>query len=400
MTSNNSTLPDTPEEVKFQTGRVIPVITGHFVHDLYASAVPPLLPLIIEKLSLSLTQAGFLNVFLQVPGILNPLFGYLSDKASMRYLLAFAPAITASAISLMGLAPNYYSLAFLLFIAGISSATFHAPAPAMVARSSGRKVGLGMSLFMAAGDMAFALGPLFAVWAVTSWTLEGIWRIMVLGWVTTIYLFLHLSKVETPNIKPGNLQMLLPYLGSVFLPVAIFNLLRFPLLEGLSTFLPTYMITRGASLWMAGGSLTIIMSAGVLGVLSVGTVSDRLGRKPVLIVIAVMTFILTILFLYTRGWVSIVALFLLGFFFNSNVPVILALVQENFPQNRATANGIYMATNFFLRPIGTLIIGFLGDNFGLEKAIFWGAVISILSIGPILRLPDRSHEPDSAPAVT
>ena len=396
MTNETTLLPETPDELKFQTGNVIPVISGHFVHDLYISAVPPLLPLIIEKLSLSLTQAGLLNAFLQVPGILNPLFGYLADKAGLRILLALAPAVTASAISLIGLAPNYYSLAALLFITGISSAAFHAPGPAIIARASGRKMGLGMSLFMASGDLAFAIGPLLVVWAVTIWSLEGIWRIVVLGWVTTVYLLFKLPKGTSSSIKPGSLRLLLPYLGSVFVPVVFLNLFRFPLYEGLSTFLPTFMISRGADLWLAGGSLTIIMTAGTIGVLSIGPISDRFGRKPVLIAVALMTFALTLLFLYTSGWVSVVVLFLLGLFFNSNIPVLLALVQEHFPQNRAMANGIFMASTFVLRPIGTLIVGFLGDQFGLEKAILWGALFSLLTIVPILKLPDHPPEMDSS----
>ncbi len=398
MTSEQTTLPESPNPTKFQAGHIAPVISGHFVHDIYSSAVPPLLPLIIEKLSLSLTQAGLLNAFLQVPGILNLLFGYLADKASLRYLLALAPAITATAISLIGAASNYFSLAVLLLVAGISSAAFHAPAPAMVAKASGRKVGLGMSLFMAAGDLAYAVGPLIAVWAVTTWTLEGIWRIMVLGWAISVYLFLRLSKANPSTTRPGDLKALLPYLGRVFFPIILLNLLRFPLIEGLSTFLPTYMISRGANLWLAGGSMTIIMTAGVIGVLSIGAVSDRLGRKPVLIGVAVITAILTILFISTRGWISTVLLFLLGLFFNSNIPVMLALVQEHFPQNRAMANGLYMATNFVLRPTGTLIIGFLGDRLGLERAIFWGAIISLLMILPILKLPDSAPEEANVPA--
>ena len=85
------------------------------------------------------------------------------------------------------------------------------------------------------------------------------------------------------------------------------------------------------------------------------------------------------------------ALFALGFFAMSTTPVLLAMVQEQFPKNRATANGILMATNFVLRPIGTIMVGWMGDRLGLQQAILWGAIFSLLSILPILKLPDKPN---------
>ena len=43
----------------FQTGKILALSVAHFVHDAYTSFLAPLLPLLIDKLSMSLTQAGF-----------------------------------------------------------------------------------------------------------------------------------------------------------------------------------------------------------------------------------------------------------------------------------------------------------------------------------------------------
>lgn len=388
MTTQTTPYSSTIESSEFQTGQVVPVIAAHLTHDIYTSSVPPMLPLLIEKLSLSLTQAGLLSAMLQLPGILNPFFGYIADRVTIRYFVIFAPAVTGTAVSLIGIAPNFFAVAILLLVAGASNASFHAPAPAMISRVAGRKLGLGMGLFMAAGELASAIGPLIAVWAVSTWTLEGFWRLIVLGWTASLLLYLRMRSVPARPEKPGSFRALVPALTTLFLPLALYNLLRFPLLEGLTTFLPTYMTRTGAGLWLAGGSLTIIMVAAVGGVLTVGPLSDRFGRKPVLVVASLASFVLTVIFLNTSGWLAAATLFLLGFFIMSSTPVMMAIVQEQFPQNRATANGLYMTGMFVLRPVGTLLIGFLGDTFGLEKAIFWGAVISLLAIPFALKLPD------------
>jgi hypothetical protein len=44
-------------DLDFQTGKILALSIGHFIHDVYSSFLAPLLPLLIEKLSMSLTQA-------------------------------------------------------------------------------------------------------------------------------------------------------------------------------------------------------------------------------------------------------------------------------------------------------------------------------------------------------
>ncbi len=61
MTAETTPLIKPSETTQFQSGQIIPVITAHLIHDIYTASVAPLLPLIIEKLSLTLTEAGLLN---------------------------------------------------------------------------------------------------------------------------------------------------------------------------------------------------------------------------------------------------------------------------------------------------------------------------------------------------
>ena len=53
-----------PEESEFRTERILTIAGGHFIHDTYTAFLAPLLPKLIDNLSLSLTQAGSLSVFL------------------------------------------------------------------------------------------------------------------------------------------------------------------------------------------------------------------------------------------------------------------------------------------------------------------------------------------------
>ncbi len=167
-TSSSFTESAQPVRNRFQADQVAAIAAGHFTHDTYSAFLAPLLPLIQRQLELSYALAGGLAIFTQLPSLLNPFIGYLADRVSVRYFVIFAPAITATIFSSIGLAPTYLILALLLFAGGLSIAAFHAPAPAMIGKVSGPRVGAGMSVFMASGELARAIGPIVAVAGVTA----------------------------------------------------------------------------------------------------------------------------------------------------------------------------------------------------------------------------------------
>jgi len=389
MASDSLPLDSTAPTEKFQIDQAAPVLAGHFVHDTYAAMTPTLLPVLMEKLALNLTGAGSLSAVMQLPGLLNPLIGYMADKVSVRYFIILAPALTATLVSLIGLAPGYWTVVILLFAAGVSTAMFHAPAPAVVARASGRKVGLGMSMFMATGELGYALGPLLAVWAVTNWTLEGLWRLMFLGWAVSLWLFWQLNRIKAPMQKPGSLKAILPGVWRGFVPIIFFNLFRNPLTEALTTCLPTYMNQQGASLWIAGSSLAVVELSGVPGALLMGMYSDRLGRKRMLSIAVIAAAVLMLIFLRVDGWLQGLLLVALGFSTFATMPVIQAIVQEQFPNNRAVANGLFMMVTFALRPVATFMLGMLGDWLGLPAAYLIAALASLLMLPAVWALPNN-----------
>ena len=124
-----------------------------------------------------------------------------------------------------------------------------------------------------------------------------------------------------------------------------------------------------------------------------GWISDRVGRKQVLIVTSLASSVLALIFINVSGWLAVVALLALGFFsLSSSMPVFLAMAQEYFPKNRAMANSLVMMIVFVLRPLGTLAVGYMGDHLGLQTAFFWGALVYLLTIPAILALPGKGRQ--------
>jgi MFS family permease len=99
--------------------------------------------------------------------------------------------------------------------------------------------------------------------------------------------------------------------------------------------------------------------------------------------------LLMLLFLGAVGWTRLVILLGLGFTGPATRAVVMALVQESCPDNRALANGIYLALAFVTESGSAVVVGLLGDLLGLRSAFTISAAVLLLGLPFISLLPGR-----------
>lgn len=374
----------------FQTGNVITTGTVHAVHDTYTAFLPALLPVFITNLGLSRAEAGMLTVFTQAPSLTQPFIGHLSDRMNLNYWVMLAPALSAILMSMLGIIHGYFWLAVLLTLAGCSSAMLHAIGPVLTGRFAGPNLGRGMSIWMLGGELGRTLGPIVIVTALAHMSIRGLPWLSIVGIVASVMLFLRFRDLPEPSASSGETvpwRTALAKMGYFMIPLIGIITVRAFLISGLTTYLPTFLTDEGESLWFAGASLTILQAAGAAGAYISGSISDYLGRRKVLFILMTAAPILTFLFLNSDGWVRLPLLLGLGFTVISTTPVVMAMVQETFPDNRALANGVYMSLSFAIRSAAVLIVGIIGDRFGLGRAIGISGVIMACGILFIFLLP-------------
>ena len=371
---------------RFHTGQILTIVSGHFTHDSFSAFYAPLIPYLRDKLSLSYSQVGLLGLFYQMPGLLNPFIGLLADKISLRYFVIFAPAITGTLMSSLGLAPSFLALVFILLATGVSIASFHSPAPAMIAEIAGNRVGTGMGFFMAGGELGRTVGPIILAYAIQYFGLGGIWRLAFIGWLVSLILFFRLNKIEA-RAKPKGF---LPWAKAreIFPMLAIIIIGRTFVRGSLSTFLPTFLVdVFHSSEKFAALSLSILEAAGVIGVLLIGHLSDRLGRRLLLLVLLTISPIALYLFANSGGNFLVPYLVVMGFSSLAVMPIFLAVVQEQFSENRALANGSFLALNFISSAVGLWVYGHVADAIGLQSTYILAAFIGILTVPAVFFLP-------------
>ena len=385
---------DQDQNKKFQSGNVLTISLAHLVHDVYSSFLAPVLPLLIDKFSISYSLVGVLSLFQRLPSLLSPLLGLMADKIAMRYLVISSPAITAVSMSLIGVAPSYTVLCILLLVMGISSMMFHVPSPVMIKKISGTKIGKGMSCYMFGGEIARTVGPLIILGAVSLWGLEGTYKLIPFGVIATMILYFRFRKIKiSKDIKKsdqwaGIKSTLIKYLG-FFIILIGFTFFRSIMKSALTVFLPTFMIFKGESLWMGGISLSILELAGAIGTLFAGTISDKIGRKNSLLIISIVTPVLMLLFAISGKYFALPLLIMLGFFIFSSTPIILALIQDLASERPAFLNGIYVTISFLMGGLSVIIVGVLSDWLGLELTFKIAGVLSIGAVPFVLMLTGK-----------
>lgn len=377
----------------FQTAKVLTLSGGHFTHDLYSAFLPPLLPLLVENLSLSMTLAGFLTVVFRIPSLANPFMGLYIDRINLRLLFVFGPLLTAVCMVFLGAAPNYFVLCLLMFAGGISSAVLHVSGPVLIAQASGVQLGKGMSAWMVAGELARTLGPLFCVGAVTYFGINRMWPSVFVAVVVTIFLFRFCRNMTTKSeVKEKSWHSAWISLRPVVLPLGGLLFARAFILNGLSNYLPVYMVNRGSTILIGGAALTLLELSGTVGTFFGGVSSDNWGRKPILLWSLAVSPFLLLLFVLSSGIVGTFLLFLLGLTTFTCSPVLLALVQDFSDGHRGAANGIYMGLNFVITALVLLLMGWLADNIGFQKAFLVSAVLAFLAMPCGFLLPWKRIE--------
>ncbi|MDH4011829.1 MAG: MFS transporter, partial [Desulfobacterales bacterium] len=129
----------------------------HFIGDFYNAFIIPLLPLFIDKFSLTLAQAGLVTGLSRFMAfVVQPPVGYIADRHPSRFFALGGPLLVVVFIPLTGITPNFWMLVLCVCLGSIGSSMFHPTAAGMVEPYAGRHFGMAMSIFGTGGTLAFA----------------------------------------------------------------------------------------------------------------------------------------------------------------------------------------------------------------------------------------------------
>jgi len=397
--------PGTPEaepRAHFQRRNVLLLSGAHLAHDTYPAFLGVMLPLLIDELHISLAVAGLLASGLQWTTSLQPFLGHLADRTDTRTWVILTPAITATCMSLIGIASTTTAVMALLLLTGLSHAAFHPAGGALATRVSGNEWGKGTSYFMTGGEIGRVVGPVFiaAVLALGGLRLSPI--AVIPGLIVSIVLYRtlrHQPSLGGPGKQRAQIRQALGVArrSIVILGTAMF--LRAFGNVAIFVYYPTFTTQRGSSLLLAGLALTVYEIGAVIGSFWGGILSDRFGRAR-LMLLGLLIAGPSLVFAIVLGPTPIGLLLLLvgGFGWLSSNSIEVVTMQELLPGNRSTAVGITYFVKAAGAIVGTIVIGFAGQAFGLRATLIAAVALSMLAAPFLLAVTDPARNGGASPA--
>src|SRR5256714_1770563 len=162
---------------------------GHLTVDSYVGVIPVLYPVLIGRFDLNLATVGLISLaYTGTAAISQPLFGVIADRYGTRFT-GFSLAWTAITFALVGFVPSFPLLVVLACASGLGSGAFH-PFGALDVRAllPNRSRSAGMSIYVTAGTVVVAIGPLIGIGLFTWFGLHGTGLLVIPGIAARAYL--------------------------------------------------------------------------------------------------------------------------------------------------------------------------------------------------------------------
>lgn len=368
---------------KLKLSSVSVLFLAHFINDMYTNFLPQLIAVLIAASTLSVgAGATLVAAFTITSSIVQPIFGYLIDQKGQRWLLFVGTIWMSLLLGATGYITNYWVLLLLSALAGMGTSAFHPQAASMVGETSVKNKGLTMSFFIAMGNIGLAVSPLILLPFFHKYGVHHTWVIVIPGALAALLLYIFAPRIKAKKVNQQKLGHVLKEFkksSSELIKLMLVVALRSLVHTGLMTLLPIYFLSKKFSPESTGYLMFATLAAGAVGGIIGGYISDRFGRKPLIVGSLILASAFFYGFLYTNGSISIILLAIGGMALLSSFSVTVVVAQEIIPENKALASGLSLG---FAIGIGGLAVSFIGkyaNHFGVASAIHLIFIIPLLA---------------------
>src|SRR5579871_3269924 len=349
---------------------------GHFSVDICQAAVPAMLPFYVTERHLSYAAAAGL-VFAQTvsSSVVQPLFGHLSDRRPLPWIMPAGVALAAAAVATAALSPTYPLIWLAIFVSGLGIAAYHPEGARYARHASGERQAAGMSVFSVGGNIGFAAGPIVLTPILLAGGLEAAWIGCLLPAAVAVALLAGLPRIVAHRPAPGTAEGPRASGGrddwGAFGRLTGVLLGRTIVFYGLNTFVPLYWIGVLHQSKGAGGlALAVLLAAGPFGTLLGGRLADRYSRRRVIVGGLLLSApLLVAVIMAGAPLLATVLLVPLALAAYAPSSVVVVLGQEYLPARIGTAAGVTMGLSFSLGGVLTPGIGWIADRSGLQAAM-------------------------------
>lgn len=394
-------LPDT-ERVKPHTKLIALLALGHLVIDVNQGSLPAVLPFLKNAHGLTYAQAAMIVLVANLTSsVIQPLFGYFSDKIARRWILPSSVVLSGIGLALTGYAPGYTGVLALVLLLGLGVAAWHPEGYKTVTGVAGARKATALSWFSLGGNIGIALGPPLITFLVTAFTLSGTIGMLLPSLVVGALLLRSLPMITRVAATPkamaaaGARGVNMP--GAMALLIFVVTVRSWSTL-GFTTFVPFYYIDYlQADPRLVGPLLFVFLGAGALATVIAGPIADRIGPRTFMQWVFLAAIPFGVLFLNVGPVLRFVTLALFGAALTSSFSISVVLGQAYLPRNAGMASGLIVGFAIGTGGLAVALLGLIADHSGLRAALWISALLPVIGFAATRFLPaPREREPLAA----
>lgn len=366
---------------------------GHVVYHWIVQSFVVLLPEIQAAFTLSAVGVGGLVSAREVAAGLVALPGGVAADILRRFwgrlLVACLFAAGLGAV-VIGVSPVYLLLLAGIAVLAAAHSIWHLAASGSLSYHYARRRGTALSLHGVGGSIGDVAGPLvtgalllFLTWreiiniyavAPLLLGLLAIWALRNIG---------HTAEAHASADIPARIRATRELLKSRNLwGLTAVRSLRAMALVALVTILPLYLSNDlGMSEWSRGFHIGLLIAVGLVAKTGAGYLSDRYGRKQVLVPGLIWSCIIALgLMVYDGGLMLTVTIALLGLFLYPDQPILTAAIYDTLGREVATSGlGVIAFFSFLVSAASAVIAGALYESIGFDAAVWYIAALFVLA---------------------
>ena len=372
-----------------RNGKLLTLMLGHLTVDSYVGVIPVLYPILIGRFRLSLATVGLVSLaYSGTAAISQPLFGVIADRYGTR-LTGVALAWTALTFALIGFVQSFPLLLAIACASGLGSGAFH-PFGALDVRAllPAWRRSFGMSVYVTAGTVGVALGPLIGIALFGALGVHGTGVLVIPGVVTGAYLLWRMRS-SVPQVArrgaTGGVGQAIPVFALAMVIGVMMS--RSWTVSVLQSFTPTWYAQMGYGPSFYGPLATTLVLASAVGTVGCGSLADRFGRRTVILATLVLSAPAVLLYTLFPGPWAFLSAILIGVLAASTAPLMLLMAQQLMATRAGLASGLVMGLGFVTGALGVPINGAIADHIGLQKSLMTHVILVLATIAIAWFLP-------------
>lgn len=360
---------------------------GHFSVDLYAALLVPLYPVITTKLGINLALiSSIIALGHLVSSLMQPLFGFISDKLKHRTFMLWGLIMSSIFIPLAIKAPNVALFLTCLLLGMIGNALFHPQVSALVKEFNKNNPSLSsdMGIFLGLGTIGYAIGPYISTTIFNNYGENALLYLALIGIFCAIFMYFFVPKKPKSEIQnKGNFFKIMFEIlkNKTCMFLTFISTLKSALSISFGTYIPFLLKEKGFSLNEIGLIVTLFFISGGLATIYSSKIENKIGAKGVIVLsfVSVLPLILGFLSILNYNKILACVLFILtGFFILLSVGIILVQAQKAAPKNIGVVSGVMQGFSWGLGALALAPLGVIGQNYGIDKILILMATIGFI----------------------